>query len=168
MTEYTPEEIREHREQWLAELRSGNRQQVQGYLACPTPDGEVGFCCLGVATELAGVPGRQIEGSMTYTKYGLAGEYLTLPDEARAWLGVSVSDPRIDFDSDSEDDWDYIRSVLGIGEVLSDIREGVLQEGADLTGALLNDKGATFEQIADLFEHFGFHVRDDALPGVAA
>jgi hypothetical protein len=162
---YTPEEIREHREQWLAELRSGNRRQVQGYLACQTENGDTGYCCLCVATELAGVtsaasPGR---GYRLYATDGGGDEYLTLPSGGRAWLGVSVSDPRLALDTDSEDDWDYLRSVLGIGEVLSDIREGVLEEGADLTGALLNDKGATFEQIADLFEHFGFHVRDDLL-----
>ena len=163
MTEYTPDQIREHREQWLAELRSGNRQQVTGYLACTLPDdaNEVGYCCLGVATELAGVVSVS-STNRPYRLYANAGtdEYLVLPYEAKLWLGVTHSDPDLGFE-DVEEDWDYVRGVLD-PEVFEQVSNN-FDEGSHVTGAMLNDAGATFAQIADLFEHFGFSAQHDVL-----
>ena len=170
MTTYHPSTIRRHRKAWFAELRSGNRQQVKGYLSCPVEDGdgEVGFCCLGVATDMAKVPSieyRYMEG-LQYVKYGTDAEYLTLPHEARTWLGVTVGDPFLDFDPSSDEDWSFLQGVID-DQVYMDLREAIKHDGGDLTGALLNDKGATFEQIADLIEHFGFSPTHDVLKGAA-
>ena len=167
---YHPSTIRRHRKAWLAELRSGTRQQVKGYLSCPVEDGEegeVGFCCLGVATDMAKVPRNEYryKDGLQYVQYGSDNEYLTLPHEARDWLGVTVGDPFLAFDS-SDEDWSFLQGVLD-DEVYADICAAVKHEGGDLTGALLNDKGATFAQIADLIEHFGFAAQHDVLKGAA-
>lgn len=168
MTQYTHDEIRAHREQWLAELRSGNRRQVEGYLACRVDDGtdEVGFCCLGVATDMVpGVEYEEVTGSHVFRRYLVADgpwEYLVLPNAARAWLGVTAGDPDLDF-TDTQDDWDALGGILD-GDVFDQVQSNY-EEGSHVTLAMLNDAGATFAQIAEVFETFGFSPRHDVLQG---
>ena len=152
--------IQQNRKAWLEELRSGNRQQVTGYLSCGIGTGaEVGFCCLGVATELAGLS-PDFENGHAY--YGnVDPQYLTLPVEAQEWLGVNTGDPHLAFDPNDEEHVDYLLDVVG-PEFVREFRDN----GSEyLTGALLNDQGVTFAQIADLIEHFGFSARHDVLQG---
>ena len=49
-TEYTVEELETHRRDWIAALRSGNFRQT-----CYDLKNEHGYCCLGVACEIAGI-----------------------------------------------------------------------------------------------------------------
>lgn len=153
--------IQQNRTAWLEELRSGNRQQITGYLSGENEHGETGFCCLGVATTLAGLAPDCDENS-GHDYYGTVDpQYLTLPLEAQEWLGVTTGDPWLNFDPNEEADWIYLETVAGSGFV-----QEYRDNGAEhLTGALLNDQGVTFEQIADLIEHFGFHPRYDVLQG---
>ena len=153
--------IQENRKAWLEELRSGNRQQITGYLSGDTETGDTGFCCLGVATDLAGLAPDCDENS-GHDYYGTVDpQYLTLPVEAQEWLGVNTGDPHLAFDFDDPEHWSYATSVVS-GECLEEIRAS----GSDhLTGAILNDQGVTFEQIADLVEHFGFAAKHDVLQG---
>jgi hypothetical protein len=154
--------IQQNRQAWLEELRSGNRQQVHGYLSCGIDNGsEVGFCCLGVATELAGLT-PDFESSNGHAYYGnVDPQYLTLPVEAQEWLGVNTGDPRLAFDPNDEEHVDYLLDVAG-PEFVRDWRDSGQEY---LTGALLNDQGVTFKQIADLIEHFGFIAQHDVLQG---
>lgn len=82
---YTAEEIKQHRAEWVAALRSGKYKQTQGNL-----HDDVGYCCLGVACELAGIrrTTRFIGGWVRYE-----GEASTLPLGAQEWLGVKTDDP---------------------------------------------------------------------------
>ena len=44
---------KEVKELWLTALRSGEYQQGKGYLKLDYPNGSVGYCCLGVLTNIA-------------------------------------------------------------------------------------------------------------------
>lgn len=124
---YTDEEVQEHRAQWLAELRSGRRQQVQGVLRRDDR-----FCCLGVAEDLAGTQCRSVEGLYAYRMRESEPAFTqktALTTYGQAWLGVDNEDPYVDMPTDRGGDY--------------------------LTLATLNDSGCTFEQIAQLIEHFG-------------
>lgn len=46
---------------WMEALRSGEYKQVQGTLMGETPDGEIGYCCLGVYNDLFKVGEMQVE-----------------------------------------------------------------------------------------------------------
>jgi len=82
---YTAEEQAEHRQQWVAALRSGKYQQGEKRLR--TNDK---FCCLGVACDISGlgkwvhVAGSNMRG---YFIDGIESQY-ELPDNVRDWLGV--------------------------------------------------------------------------------
>ena len=154
--------IQQNRNAWLEELRSGNRQQVVGYLACDTDSGsEVGFCCLGVATELAGLSAIFEEDDSHYYYGNVDPQYLTLPVEAQEWLGVNTGDPHLGFDVTNEAHWDYLLDVAG-DDFVNEFRDN---QSEYLTGALLNDQAVSFAQIADLIEHFGFAAGHDVLQG---
>ena len=46
---------------WMEALRSGDYKQVQCTLMGKTPDGEIGYCCLGVYNDLFKVGEMQVE-----------------------------------------------------------------------------------------------------------
>ena len=52
-TYYSVEEQREHRKSLVAALRSGEYRQTTGQLRVLQPDGDISFCCLGVACEIS-------------------------------------------------------------------------------------------------------------------
>lgn len=75
MTTYTEAEILEHRRLWVEALRSGRYAQAKLMLR----DDGYGFCCLGVACEVA-------------ITAGVIDEYIGLdgmpPPDVRNWLGL--------------------------------------------------------------------------------
>lgn len=49
----TKQEVKEFATRWIAALRSGNYNQCRGRLRLMVDDKPVGYCCLGVACEVA-------------------------------------------------------------------------------------------------------------------
>lgn len=86
MSQYTKEEILQHRAEWVAALRSGKYKQTIGNLRDTR-----GFCCLGVACDIAGLEAvPSADGSW----FSYEDEGSILPDSAKEWLGVLEGDPR--------------------------------------------------------------------------
>lgn len=122
----TKVKLNENAKKWVAALRSGKYKQTQNRLASvDSATGEVtGYCCLGVACELAKAAGVDIP---TYVGGGgrslfYGNEETTLPSSVQRWLGVD----------DDEVDLKYA--------------------GKDTSLAGLNDGGKSFKQIARIIE----------------
>jgi len=81
---YTPEEQKANREKWVAALRSGEFKQAQEVLKTEGPDGEMRYCCLGVACSLAIREG--IEEDWPDAAYEDWDQ--ELPVSIRDWLGL--------------------------------------------------------------------------------
>lgn len=152
-TIYTHDEIRQHRQEWLSALRSGQYGQTVGRLF----DGDNSYCCLGVACDLADL--EKWTNEVDYTYFGsetYGRDYLVLPPEGMVWLGVNSDNPVLDLPDlpmqGTEEE--YVE-----GEYIGDIDKDV---------ATLNDSGLTFAQIADLVEYFGFDSSQDVLQGAEA
>lgn len=110
---------------WLRALRSGRYAQGRGSL-CKMPDSrdrDYRFCCLGVLCDLAVKDGVEVEWS---------------PDP-------SAPAKRLMIEGDGGGLQEKVREWAGI-----DTRLAHLEEGDCL--AIRNDKGASFQQIADLIE----------------
>lgn len=117
---------------WVAALRSGKyRQQDNGNLRDPE-----GFCCLGVACDIAQDLGAlEIEYDIPSGLWYHGSEYETefLPPEMKRWLGISAT------------------GVFEFGYPVPDRIEK--HETLELT--VLNDNwGLTFDQIADMIDYF--------------
>lgn len=130
----------EVRAEWYRRLREDNIPQAKKTLCRKRPDGTIGYCCLGVATEMAveaGViePGkfRKVDGQRgevkeyAYRAPGYEGgpmttfsEEGTLPPPVQKWLGLADANP-------------FVGSP-------------------DHTAAEVNDKGTKFPRIAGLLE----------------
>jgi len=80
---YTKEEQAENRRKWVAALRSGEYPQTQGILR----DSD-GYCCLGVACELARYEGLVAREGAVY-RAGDSGYYAVLPGVVQDWLGLA-------------------------------------------------------------------------------
>lgn len=127
----------------------------------------LGFCCLGVAADMAKVKYRDYpeDSRRRYATTGdgdLFGSYegLVLPPEAQEWLGVTSEDPPLGFDPDNNEH--HIVLSATIGHEAYD-----LLDNPTLTPAGLNDAGLTFAQIADVIEQFGFNRSYDQLESAA-
>lgn len=111
---------------WVADLRKNGDLQGMGALrTLPQMDGSSKFCCLGRLCELAVAAGVIPEPvpSLTCMSYGTEdASTMYLPDSVKRWAETG----------------------LGSGSVTID---GVLQ-----SLSVHNDKGKTFEQIADAIE----------------
>ena len=138
MTEYTPEEQANNRRLWIEALQSNKYQQNIGQLR----KGDK-YCCLGVACDISELGIWEVEDpdSATYV-YRIGNEEswdIHLPLPVADWLGLS--------------------SISGFF-YLADIPETLIDDTrltellfpsilhSDLTK--LNDKGATFHEIAQL------------------
>lgn len=103
MNTYTPEQVKENRQKWLAALRSGDFTQSRGDLETLDSHGNtVGYCCLGVACVVAmneGVPlTRSTDPEAGYSSYADPDGALysgSLPIAVQGWLGVHSSGPRV-------------------------------------------------------------------------
>lgn len=116
-------------ERWIAALRSGEYKQGRQQLY----NGD-GYCCLGVLCELAVKDGA-------IRAYDKEKETL-LPMFLKEWAGV---DPLVEDISQSSETFGLSLTVQPEGQHYQSL-------------AALNDKGASFEQIADWLEKYG--VRD--------
>jgi hypothetical protein len=131
----TAEQLKERRAAWVAALRSGRFEQCKGALAKVDCD-ENGYCCLGVACEIAIEMGLDLPKVVLFDKlaYGAREKTTVMPDEVVAFLGMNTNGDNGDnngaFYNDAAPDGfkDY----------------GCLAE--------LNDNGATFSEIADFIE----------------
>lgn len=133
MTEYTPEETARHRDEWVAELRSGRYGQTTRVLK-----NEQGHCCLGVAGELCAKTGLVAtwvdHDSWHFGTPGGNSSYTTLTPAMSRWLGLA----------------DDIGSLLE-GVTYGSDDDGDPRHAYSLTE--LNDyAGYTFDQIADVIE----------------
>lgn len=124
---------KENIRKWVDALRSGKYTQTTGRLA-----DKVGFCCLGVACEVAADNGVAIsktnldDSNMTVEYDGSAGE---LPDKVCEWLGFS-----------DEGDHEYSPSHYSDPPLPT-------KEHGNYSAVTWNDEAkASFAQIADLIE----------------
>ena len=93
MSEYTPEEQKEHRKMWVEALKSGEYKQGMGAL-CRERNGTFEYCCLGVACEISG-PGKFVPRD--YSQLGVYKFVIkdgqsqdgALPKVVQDWLGLS-------------------------------------------------------------------------------
>jgi hypothetical protein len=128
------------RNAWVKALRSGEYQQTEGALCkvVDTYDGEpvLGFCCLGVLSELA------IKHGASVSVDEFAGD---LYEPARTYDGEENFPP-----------YAVAKWALGTDERTNwDVRYVDPDEDLDTHSALAdrNDGGATFREIADLIEN---------------
>lgn len=120
---------------WLTALRSGEYEQSSGALKGVNEDGKVGYCCLGVLTDIA-IKTGVVDGEWIYRERLDAHAYrdretgctegALLPWDVAEWAGVRENgNPRGDFG---------------------------LQRGAILDLPALNDGGLPFGEIANIIE----------------
>jgi hypothetical protein len=128
-------------EKLVAELRSGQRKQIQGYLHV---DG--GYCCLGVACDISGLGEwrvsrrstneKGIPRSLTFYKYstldGRNESNIVLPLRVQTTLGWATEGGDLDIERPEGDSKSGQRDRMSLTE--------------------LNDAGFTFSQIADVIE----------------
>lgn len=117
--------MNENAKAWIEALRSGKFEQTQGWLR-----NHEGYCCLGVACELALEAGiieeSYFDDNSEYASYD--GEDTELPEVVAEWLGLTNPAGRYEPETPDPDvecwglTWD-------------------------------NDKGKTFDEIADIIEN---------------
>ena len=89
MSEYTTEELKEHRAKWVEALRSGKYEQTDGVLR----DKEAtGYCCLGVACEISEVGewGIELNTTSDHDEAHYDGKFRLLPLSVAEWLGIAT------------------------------------------------------------------------------
>lgn len=121
---------------WVGLLRSGEYEQGDGYLKQRIDENEK-YCCLGILCEHQSKLKTKNKLEKTSGLLGLFGEEteeLVLPKKAMSYWGIKGAEG--DFDIDKVSWPNSIPESLRVHSSLSD----------------LNDKGATFSQIADFIE----------------
>ena len=125
------------KQKWVEALTSGEYSQGKGCLN----NGQGGFCCLGVLTDLYvkehGLEWEFIEYEDTPSFDGEA--YIT-PLDVQAWSGIYTKVPYLPF----------AERANFIGKDPEPIPEADISTSI----AALNDEGITFPQIADLIKAF--------------
>lgn len=120
--------------QWVAALRSGEYKQTDGVLCRLGPDGQpIGFCCLGVLTELyvQAHPGAVDTTQTTWAGTGSTARFYAINGgKSNAMLPYAVQE------------WSGVRSEAG----------AFCWDGANTSLVDLNDNGSTFEEIADVID----------------
>lgn len=116
---------------WVDALRSGKYAQGTEHLRIESeyPEMQDAYCCLGVACDLSGLGHFDGESYM--------GEYGVLPVAVQYFLGLNERNPEIPYFVANK----YAPEIMATRLSYDNI-----------TLAELNDKGATFEQIADIIE----------------
>jgi hypothetical protein len=135
---WTLEQQAEHRKVWVAALRSGEYKQGRNRLR----NEDDTFCCLGVACDLAikaGLENLQWGGPNTADPGGWVRSYrIEILDDLGMRFGGTMYLPTL------------VRDWLGLQHQAGEFEE--LETGTVKSLAALNDKGYTFEEIADLIE----------------
>lgn len=83
MKDWTLEEQKQHRKDWVNALRSGDYKQGTGVLR----DKNDNYCCLGVACDLAGVEWRAYDGCYKALINGV-GSDTSLPSPVMSYFGM--------------------------------------------------------------------------------
>lgn len=99
--------MNDNAKKWVAALRSGNYRQTQGNL-----HDDAGYCCLGVACEVALKAGLALDVSRSNDCLtGYDGHYCLLPNSVKAWLGLRTCTGSIDAvsltDRNDTDRWSF-------------------------------------------------------------
>ena len=145
---------KENVKKWIAALRSGEFKQGKKRLRNLDTMGNKTYCCLGVLCEIADI---EIWEGAVLPPVAVA-DWLGLPIQARYADGLGRSNvATLTFEA-TESEREVIMDKCG-DDVLSLDATVAPREEAYL--AALNDKGATFEQIADFIEDHidSLHVR---------
>ena len=121
-------------EKWVAALRSGKYKQGKEALTTTA-----GYCCLGVACELALEAGvrmdvefKEAKHDADYGEWSYDGQTGMLPEAVANWLGIAV---------DVDD-----------GTNGYDVRIPKYEGDTDVSVAIINDGDASFKKIATLIE----------------
>jgi hypothetical protein len=118
----------EARKLWVEALRSGDYAQTTGVLR-----DESGYCCLGVACEIAvqhGViePPQGHKAVAGRIFYNFDGSDATLPDSVREWLGLWADDGSIYNDGESLTKMnDNGKTFAEIAAVIEDEPDGLVK-----------------------------------------
>lgn len=137
----TPSEVRA---EWYRRLREDDIPQAKKTLCRKRPDGTVGFCCLGVLTEMAVEAGVLKPGTFHDRDGGLRGQTKEYPYEAPAFEGGplrtfteegSLAPP--------------VQNWAGLPDHNPDVQ---VADGSVYSVAHVNDQGSRFPRIADLLE----------------
>lgn len=132
------------RRRWVEALRSGEYQQTIGVLSELDGDRVVGNCCLGVLCELARADGLDL--SIDARREERSEGHLSVAVDARSYDGESTMPPQsvaewAGSEQPRYEDWKVRREETGTyGEAHPSLADQ-------------NDRGATFDQIADLIEN---------------
>ena len=127
---YTIEEQKEHRQEWIEALRSGDYKQTTGRLR-----DENEYCCLGVACDISGI-GRWKSYRGRIWEYTANEEYLWTET---SYLPVAVQQ--------------YFGMDTAEGSYLSsDLEDGICSL------MMANDKNVPFDRIADIIEDEPEHL----------
>lgn len=123
----------ERKAEWVAALRSGKYKKARGVLSAPDKDGNMMYCCLGVACELAVeagvIPSAKDDGN--YITYGKFGSTATLPEEVQKWLEFPNANGEL--------------KAYGVRTALTELNDGV-----NLLGKQVPEH--SFDRIADIIE----------------
>jgi hypothetical protein len=135
-----PEQVdpfRQRRALWVKALRSGKYRQAQGRLRT---DG--GFCCLGVACEVAIADGVDVRRGGDVRAFTYDGAETALPPSVAGWLGGLLDNPVVPMRHlPAQAQAAVRRGPFGN----SDVRTAI-------SLAELNDAGVPFTDIADIIE----------------
>lgn len=163
---------------WMGALRSGQFAQTGSWLARVGAEGQMSYCCLGVACELAvaddiGVRrwGADISGHVIYGTSSMDSSSTCLPDSVMRWLDLSdLTLVRSEVDPYGEPKLYLPPDLVTIATTMDDA--GILfDDGEGLWSApsRLNDGFRfTFAQIADCIEYTYFRAEWEARNGAQA
>lgn len=117
-----------NRKLWVAALRSGEYTQATEVLE----DRNGGMCCLGVLAKIAGCDRIEVLNPRSNVGASYDNDEETAPRAAMDWVGLQ------------NPSGDFYEKVVTVD------KHGQPAEGANL--AILNDRGLSFAQIADIIE----------------
>ncbi len=141
---------------WLEALRSGKFGQIDGYLGAEDEDGNVlGYCCLGVLCEVA-MNRNAYANKMTLTREVADGGHFKFQAGAFQDTGVTPA-PIAEWADMDRDPFIPISAVHALQARDESAPQGRHNGSEDnpveyTTLSVLNDRGFTFAQIADLIE----------------
>lgn len=85
---------------WLKALRSGKYKQTTGCLRDKNENGEIGYCCLGVLTDIYIKTHEGAEWGDSLDKmYTFDGEAAILTEKVQEWAGLELPAPLVNGDS---------------------------------------------------------------------
>jgi hypothetical protein len=118
------------KEKWIAALRSGEYPQTSGVLRDQT-----GYCCLGVLCEIA-------------VKEGVASAWEPSPDNAWSFAYGKQDERDKSFLPPSVQRW------AGVDLPSPEVPVQIFDDEVGISLSALNDRGTSFEEIADLIEEY--------------